>query len=695
MPSAEPQNTLSNPSRHLPFIIFYFILAAIYFNRLLFDASSCISDPSTDVLLYFFPVRCFGFSSLSRGVIPLWNPHTFGGTPFQAVPQTALFYPLNFLFLFLPTILAINITAFLHMVLSGCAVYFLARRMKQGAFAAFLSGIAYAFCGQQILRLYAGHLAINAAFPWIPLFLLFVHDLFTSPRFSRIAAASFILALAVLAGQPQYVYYLIIVSFVYWIFFTFTGEKKNASFLKSLGTIRILLVVLIIGILLSSIQVLPSAAFTKESVRSGGLSREEAGSFSLPFKQLASFVAPGIFGSDITRNYTGGDYEWEMTGYCGMVTLLLACFAFLSGKKRIVIFHWVLASIGLILALGKHTPFFHVFYTILPGFRLFRGHAKALILTNLSLAILAGFGLEALVRNYFSTPPRKKIFTCMMLGILILELGVFAFSRRSTIPAQLLESVPSIEKNGQSEPPYERQLTLILGRENSALLSGAFDVSGYDSNQLLRYRNFINSAQGLPLDYNQMHTQIRKLSPGYLVPFGVKHLLVPKKGKVPSWEALALESFEGLSWTRRKIRISPTPDQALSAIIDPNFDFSGELVLETGENPPLPGDKPLIPDRIGIKEWQTNRIAIQAAVETPCYLLVSNVYSKGWKARLDGKPVRLYAANYLFQAIYLPGGNHDISLYYSPFSFKFGAFLSIFSLLGLGVVGMISDKKIP
>lgn len=691
--SSEPNKISSNPSRNLFFIISYFVLAAIYFNKLLFDSTRCISSPTTDVLLYFYPIRSFGFSSLARGVLPLWNPHTFGGMPFQAVPQTALFYPLNLFFLFLPTTLAINLTTYLHMVLSGCAVYFLARRMNQSVCAAFLAGIAYAFCGQQILRLYAGHLTINAALPWLPLFILFLHELFYTHRFSFIIAAAFTFAMAFLAGQPQYVYYLVIASFVYWIFFTFLIDRNKASFIKSFRTIRFWYITVILGILLSSVQILPSMAFLKESVRAGGLSKEEAGSFSLPPKQMASFITPGIFGSDITGNYTGEGYEWEMTGYCGLITLLLAGFALLSKRKRTVIFYWVLAVIGLILALGKYTPFFHVFYYILPGYRLFRGHAKALILTNLSLAVLAGFGLDAMVRNYFSTPGKKKLFTFAAIGILILELGVFGFSRRSTNSINTLKSIPYIKKSDTSKPSYYRQLTLILGRENSALLSRAFDVSGYDSNQLLRYRNFMNRAQGLPPDHNQMITDIRNLSPGYLVPFGVKYLLTSKTGEVPSWEAKTLECFQGLLWTRRKIKVVPTPDEALSAINKPNFNFSEDLILECGENPPLPGDDPLISDRIEIKKWQTNKIAIHAGVETSCYLLVSNPYAKGWKASVDGKPVPLYPANYLFQAIYLTEGEHEILFHYCPLSFRVGAFISLLSVLGLILAGIIIKSR--
>ncbi|MBN1901128.1 YfhO family protein, partial [Candidatus Sumerlaeota bacterium] len=65
----------------------------------------------------------------------------------------------------------------------------------------------------------------------------------------------------------------------------------------------------------------------------------------------------------------------------------------------------------------------------------------------------------------------------------------------------------------------------------------------------------------------------------------------------------------------------------------------------------------------------------------------------GWKARANGKPVSLYPANYLFQAIYVTEGDHDVLLYYSPSSFTIGACLSLFSLIGLILAGVIIEIR--
>src|SRR4028118_2353358 len=49
-----------------------------------------------DSLGQYYPWRFFAAQQLSQGLIPLWNPHQFSGTPFVANGQSAVFYPLGF-----------------------------------------------------------------------------------------------------------------------------------------------------------------------------------------------------------------------------------------------------------------------------------------------------------------------------------------------------------------------------------------------------------------------------------------------------------------------------------------------------------------------------------------------------------------------------------------------------------------------
>ena len=96
-------------------ILTLFLLTLAYFyNVVIPDGSSVLSDQNTDTRHQLFYWRYFGFNTLAKGVLPLWNPYIYGGTPFVGGLQSAIFYPLNLIYLIFPIHVAINYSIILH-----------------------------------------------------------------------------------------------------------------------------------------------------------------------------------------------------------------------------------------------------------------------------------------------------------------------------------------------------------------------------------------------------------------------------------------------------------------------------------------------------------------------------------------------------------------------------------------------------
>jgi uncharacterized membrane protein YfhO len=95
-----------------------------------------------------------------------------------------------------------------------------------------------------------------------------------------------------------------------------------------------------------------------------------------------------------------------------------------------------------------------------------------------------------------------------------------------------------------------------------------------------------------------------------------------------------------------------------------------------------------VPEQISIQadEANPNQLEIHLSAKTPAWLVLSDVWYPGWRARVDGETVQLLRANYLFRALRVPAGEHQISLSYQPLSFWGGAALSLFSLLLAGFI---------
>jgi uncharacterized membrane protein YfhO len=74
---------------------------------------------------------------------------------------------------------------------------------------------------------------------------------------------------------------------------------------------------------------------------------------------------------------------------------------------------------------------------------------------------------------------------------------------------------------------------------------------------------------------------------------------------------------------------------------------------------------------------------IDNTAQSPGYVVLSNTWYPGWKAWLDGQPVTIWKANYLFQAVEVPAGNHHLELAYRPGLFYLGFAISCLALLGM------------
>ena len=68
------------------------------------------------------------------------------------------------------------------------------------------------------------------------------------------------------------------------------------------------------------------------------------------------------------------------------------------------------------------------------------------------------------------------------------------------------------------------------------------------------------------------------------------------------------------------------------------------------------------------------------------FLVMSDLYTKDWKATIDGVPTTLLNANYAYRAVVLPEGQHQVEFYYAPASFMIGKTLSLSGLIILIVL---------
>ena len=160
---------------------------------------------------------------------------------------------------------------------------------------------------------------------------------------------------------------------------------------------------------------------------------------------------------------------------------------------------------------------------------------------------------------------------------------------------------------------------------------------------------------------------------------------------------------------------------ALAAISNPDFDYHNFVVLEGrapfAANASKPSSAASALSRskesssgsaqshskesspgAGITALKTTHGALEVSTsysrDRPGYLVLTDSFYPGWNAYLDGKPVPIYRANYMFRGIDAPAGNHAVVFKYEPASFMIGAaFFTCFWLLFAFMVGRRSGRK--
>lgn len=157
---------------------------------------------SFDAFVFFYPLMARRDARLRAGELPLWEPGYFLGAPFLANPQTGVFYPPNWLTVFMDPPRAYAWQAFGHSLLLALGVYLVARRVlglsAPGGLAAGLIGALGGY-GQSLV----GHVNQLQGAAWLPIALLLADRALLTRSGRPVAVLGVVLALQLLAGHAQ------------------------------------------------------------------------------------------------------------------------------------------------------------------------------------------------------------------------------------------------------------------------------------------------------------------------------------------------------------------------------------------------------------------------------------------------------------------------------------------------------------
>lgn len=293
-----------------------------------------------DVINQFYPWRYFSINELKNGTIPLWNPHNFSGNPQLANFQTALFYPLNLFYFVLPFNFSWSLIIMLQPLLAGFFMYiFLRKGLGLREYSSVFGSIAFAFSSYMTVWIEYGN--IGHVIVWIPLVLFFTKKISESLSFKNFALLVVSLSFSFFAGYIQGVFYLYVLSFLYYLSLNFKKIKIKKIFFFFLA--------LLLPVLIGAIQILPTLELFQSSTRMN-YSLEQIEKLLLPVNLLVTSFSADFFGNPATRNYWLDGTYIERVLYLGVPVFIFSLYAIFKVKSKEKIFFAVIGIFTLLIS---------------------------------------------------------------------------------------------------------------------------------------------------------------------------------------------------------------------------------------------------------------------------------------------------------------------------------------------------------
>jgi len=351
------------------------------------------------------------------GHLPLWNPELFGGLPFVAAGSGDIFYPTWLLRFVVPVTTAGNLSFFVHYVLAGLFTYLLLRRLQVGWTGSVIGGLAYELSGLIASYPSPGHDGKLFASAMLPLMLLALVLALRERRWTGYVLLAAATALTLL-GHFQLAYYSLIAAGLFALYLTLeeAGDSGGGARVLRLG---LALAAVLIGFGVAAIQILPFFEYIPFSPRAQGYHGFEGStSYAIPWDHVPEFFLKNFVGSRET--YWGSNPIKLHSEYLGLPVVVLAALGVAApGRRRQILWLGGIGLLFLLISLGAATPFYKVWWTLMPLVKKTRAPGMAFYVVALVTAMFAGLGVE----RAFKGEGRRGMTSALIIGGIVALLG--------------------------------------------------------------------------------------------------------------------------------------------------------------------------------------------------------------------------------------------------------------------------------
>ncbi len=721
-----------------------------------------------DVIRHIFPWKHFSVESTKKREIPFWNPHNFSGNPLMGNFQSAVFYPLNFVFYIFPFNTAWTIYIIFIPILSSIFMYLFLRELKLSPLSSVFGAVVFAFSSYMTVWMEWGN--IGHTFLWLPLCLFLTENLIKKLEIKYYVFLVLSLFVSLLAGYLQVYFYMTVTIFFYFL--------VKTLWLKSFTVNKLILFLtsLIFPVILSLFQVLPTVDLFLESSRFD-YSLSKIQYLLNPWWYLVTLLAPNFFGNPANNNHWFYGTYIERVSYIGFIPFILFLYAIFNYKKRIEI--KIFGGIA-ILTFFLVTDFFVTKYFFTIPFPLISTTVPTRILAifQFSAIVLAAIGLDFLrvrfnkkslylslllifitlliawsytfsasgidsknleisrrnlliptalfltfsVSCFLWMKKKFKFVTFIILGVTVIELFYFFHKITPFSPKEFIYPNTPVIKYLQENAGINRFWGYGSGyvEGNFQTFDKTFSPEGVDPIHIRRYTRLLEAAKSGKITM-ELPRPDANIPPGFgkddlkrniyrqrlLNLLGVKYVLHKSMDESPDYETFPQSIYKLVYHDGRyhiyenkevlpraflagNYVVATDKQKIVDFLFDPNFDLKKTLVLE--EKVPSVSFMDDDESQVKITSYGNNEVKIQTFTKSNMLLFLSDTYFNRWIVKVDGKPVKIYRADYAFRAVPVMEGSHEVVFRYESLAFKTGLWIALGAFI-LFLLGIFYVKK--
>ena len=622
------------------------MVVCILFFIPFFAKSEIITSKNNDLGRNYMPLFSYIHDSfVNYKQIPLWRTDQMMGGTFVGDPLSSLFYPVNIIFLFLPTKFAITIYLFLDFILSAIFTFYLAKSYKFSNLAAMSAAIFYSFSIKMLAHFEAGHVTMLTAFAFIPLSFLAFKKL--QEKFNVIYLALGSIALAIVYFEYPTIFFYTSIFLVTYFFYIQLQTLKTAR-------IGIVNVVLFFGATfgLIAIAFFPNLEFSSLSTRA----QLKLDDVAIPLWNFKKFFLSLFFPYPILTKL-----NHEELLFLGVTPSILSALTFLKLSKYKKITLLFFGFITIFFVLGLSTPLFPIAYKLVPFLNYSRVTTRIWIIVALLVSILAARAIDNI---------KNKKIAIFLFCLFLLESTTIFYLRFSRVPQLSFENVSMYQFLKNDKDIFRVYCTTYCF--NPQLLSKYHieNFAGETPIQNLAFINFLQKAG----NYNWNNFAV------IFPPYQIWQVQTP-----PTPNSILLGEanvkYVASTYQINNSRLSFIK-QFENIYIYENLDFKPRVYFQ---NPKIRSD---------IIKYTPNGITISIAkTQVNEDLIISQNYYPGWYAYINGQKYPMAAHKAVFEKIVIGPNTDKVELKYQPRSFLIGKTITFGTIFFLGLYIWYIRKK--